>query len=62
MKVLIIFAHLRFEKSLNQQLPVKQIPVSGEITFHDLYELYRVSTSIRKQSLNRILWDFCHRH
>lgn len=40
MKVLIVFAHPRFEKSMNQQLLVKQIPVSDEITFHDLYELY----------------------
>ncbi len=40
MKVLIVFTHPRFEKSLNQRLLVKQIPVSGEITFHDLYEHY----------------------
>jgi glutathione-regulated potassium-efflux system ancillary protein KefG len=40
MKVLIVFAHPRFEKSFNQLLLVKQIPVSGEITFHDLYERY----------------------
>ena len=40
MRVLIIFAHPRFEKSLNQMLLVKQIPLSGDITFHDLYEHY----------------------
>jgi glutathione-regulated potassium-efflux system ancillary protein KefG len=40
MRVLILFAHPRFEKSLNQQLLVKHIPVKDEITFHDLYELY----------------------
>jgi len=40
MRILIVFAHPRFEKSLNQVLLLKQIPVSGDITFHDLYERY----------------------
>jgi glutathione-regulated potassium-efflux system ancillary protein KefG len=40
MKILIVFAHPRFEKSLNQQLLVKHIPKSESITFHDLYERY----------------------
>jgi glutathione-regulated potassium-efflux system ancillary protein KefG len=40
MKILIIFAHPRFEKSLNNQLLVKHIPASEHITFHDLYERY----------------------
>ena len=40
MKVLIVFAHPRYEKSLYQKLLVKQIPVSADVTFHDLYERY----------------------
>lgn len=39
-RILIVFAHPRFEKSLNNALLVKHIPVSAEITFHDLYERY----------------------
>jgi glutathione-regulated potassium-efflux system ancillary protein KefG len=39
-KILILFAHPRFEKSLNNLLLVKQIPDSPQITFHDLYERY----------------------
>jgi len=39
-KVLIIFAHPRFEGSANNSLLVKLVPEIPEITFHDLYELY----------------------
>jgi len=39
-KILILFAHPRFEKSLNNKLLVKHIPESAAITFHDLYERY----------------------
>lgn len=39
-KILILFAHPRYEKSANNLLLVKQIPAIPEITFHDLYELY----------------------
>ncbi len=39
-KILILFAHPRFESSANNSLLVSQIPAKPEITFHDLYELY----------------------
>jgi len=39
-KVLILFAHPRFEKSVINEALVKQIPSSPQITFHDLYEKY----------------------
>jgi glutathione-regulated potassium-efflux system ancillary protein KefG len=39
-KILIIFAHPRFESSANNTLLVNQIPSVPEITFHDLYEMY----------------------
>ena len=39
-KILILFAHPRFEKSLNNRLLAKHIPESPRITFHDLYERY----------------------
>jgi glutathione-regulated potassium-efflux system ancillary protein KefG len=39
-KILIIFAHPRFESSANNSLLVKEIPAIPEITFHDLYERY----------------------
>ena len=39
-KVLILFAHPKFERSLNQLMLVKSIPSLPEITFHDLYEKY----------------------
>jgi glutathione-regulated potassium-efflux system ancillary protein KefG len=40
MKILILFAHPRFEKSLNNAILLKYIPQSPDITVHDLYELY----------------------
>ncbi len=39
-KVLIIFAHPRFEKSRANMLLSKHIPDRDNITFHDLYEKY----------------------
>jgi len=39
-KILIIFAHPRFEKSMNNQLLVRHIPDIPGITFNDLYEKY----------------------
>jgi glutathione-regulated potassium-efflux system ancillary protein KefG len=39
-KILIIFAHPRFESSANNSLLVRHIPDLPEITFHDLYERY----------------------
>jgi glutathione-regulated potassium-efflux system ancillary protein KefG len=39
-KILILFAHPRYEKSLNNALLVKNIPDSPDIIFHDLYEKY----------------------
>jgi len=39
-KVLILFAHPRFERSSNNAFLIKQIPQIPEITFHDLYEKY----------------------
>jgi glutathione-regulated potassium-efflux system ancillary protein KefG len=39
-KILILFAHPRFESSANNFLLVQQVPVSPEITFNDLYEKY----------------------
>lgn len=39
-KILVLFAHPRFERSVNNYILVKQIPDKPEITFHDLYEKY----------------------
>lgn len=39
-KILIIFAHPRLERSLNQSKLINSIPDIPEITFHDLYEKY----------------------
>ena len=39
-KILILFAHPMFERSLVNQALVKHIPKSTYITFHDLYEEY----------------------
>jgi glutathione-regulated potassium-efflux system ancillary protein KefG len=39
-KVLILFAHPRLERSQNNIVLVKHIPMIPEITFHDLYERY----------------------
>jgi glutathione-regulated potassium-efflux system ancillary protein KefG len=39
-KILILFAHPRFERSINNSSLVGHIPAIPEITFHDLYEKY----------------------
>jgi glutathione-regulated potassium-efflux system ancillary protein KefG len=39
-KILILFAHPRFERSANNSIMVKSIPAIPEITLHDLYEKY----------------------
>ena len=39
-KILILFAHPRFERSIANSLIIQHIPKRPEITFHDLYELY----------------------
>ncbi len=39
-KILILFAHPRFEQSRTNQVLVRAIPRNEHITFHDLYEHY----------------------
>jgi glutathione-regulated potassium-efflux system ancillary protein KefG len=39
-KILVLFAHPRFERSLNNAILLSKIPKVPEITFHDLYEKY----------------------
>lgn len=39
-KLLILFAHPRFEQSRTNAELVRRIPSDGQITFHDLYEQY----------------------
>jgi len=39
-KILILFAHPMFERSVVHQALVQHIPTSVHITFHDLYEEY----------------------
>jgi len=39
-KILILFAHPRFEGSKNNSILIKSIPDNPSITFHDLYEKY----------------------
>jgi glutathione-regulated potassium-efflux system ancillary protein KefG len=39
-KILIIFAHPRFERSSNNSALIRNIPDLPEITFNDLYEKY----------------------
>ena len=62
-KVLILFAHPRFEKSANNAILVKDIPDIPEITFHDLYEKYpdfNISIEYEKRLLDDhqiIIWQ-----
>lgn len=62
-KILILFAHPRFEKSLNNKLLVRNIPEFDEITFHDLYECYpdfNIDVGFEKRLLtehNVIVWQ-----
>lgn len=39
-KILLLFAHPRFERSRAHKQLVRHIPRSGHLTFHDLYEQY----------------------
>jgi len=39
-RILIIFAHPRYERSVNNSALIRNIPEIPEITFHDLYEKY----------------------
>jgi glutathione-regulated potassium-efflux system ancillary protein KefG len=39
-RILILFAHPRFEKSASNAILLKHIPHSPDITVHDLYERY----------------------
>jgi glutathione-regulated potassium-efflux system ancillary protein KefG len=55
-KVLILFAHPRYEGSANNILLVKNIPDIPEITFHDLYEKYP-DFNINIENEKRLLVD-----
>ncbi len=55
-RVLILFAHPRFERSVNNSVLVKYIPAIPEITFHDLYERYP-DFNIDIESEKRLLAD-----
>lgn len=49
-KILILFAHPLFEKSIVNQALVSSIPKDSMITFHDLYEMYpEFDIDIRKE-------------
>jgi glutathione-regulated potassium-efflux system ancillary protein KefG len=39
-RILILFAHPRYERSANNAILLKHIPDSEDITLHDLYERY----------------------
>jgi glutathione-regulated potassium-efflux system ancillary protein KefG len=39
-RILIIFTHPKYEKSINNSLLIRHIPDIPEITLHDLYEIY----------------------
>jgi glutathione-regulated potassium-efflux system ancillary protein KefG len=62
-KILILFAHPRFEQSRTQKALVKAIPDSEHITFHDLYELYpdfNIDVNAEKKLLEQhdiIIWQ-----
>ena len=62
-KILIIFAHPRFERSSNNSALIRKIPDLPEITFHDLYEKYpdfNIDKDFEKKLLqnnNIIIWQ-----
>jgi glutathione-regulated potassium-efflux system ancillary protein KefG len=62
-KVLILFAHPRFERSLINTALLNQIPSIPEITFHDLYEKYpdfNIDVEYEKKLLSEhqvIIWQ-----
>lgn len=54
-KILILFAHPRFEKSRANRMLIDHIPKNENITFHDLYELYpnfNIDIEYEKKLLN----------
>jgi glutathione-regulated potassium-efflux system ancillary protein KefG len=62
-KILILFAHPRYEKSLNNKVLVAHIMEKDNITFHDLYEEYpdfNIDTEKEKELLTQhdvIVWQ-----
>lgn len=62
-KVLIIFTHPRFERSINNSILVQSVPKLPDITFHDLYEKYpdfNIDIASEKSLLsdhNIIIWQ-----
>jgi len=62
-KILILFAHPRFERSANNSVLINRIPETPEITFHDLYEKYpdfNIDIGYEKSMLsqhNIIIWQ-----
>ena len=53
-KILLLFAHPRFEQSRSNAALVKHLPDAPNLTFHDLYENYpdfNVNIAIEKQLL-----------
>lgn len=49
-KILILFAHPLYEKSVVNQALVDAIPDHAQITFHDLYEMYpEFDVDVRKE-------------
>jgi glutathione-regulated potassium-efflux system ancillary protein KefG len=62
-RILILFAHPRFERSANNSFLLKSIPSIPEITFHDLYERYpdfNINVQFEKDLLSEhqiIIWQ-----
>ncbi|HMV44958.1 MAG TPA: NAD(P)H-dependent oxidoreductase [Leptospiraceae bacterium] len=62
-RILILFAHPRFENSRVHKALTHSIPKSNSITFHDLYDLYpnfNIDIEIEKKLLldhNIIIWQ-----
>ena len=62
-RILILFAHPRFERSLNNSVLIQSISDIPEITFHDLYEKYpdfNIDIDIEKNLLAEhdiIIWQ-----
>jgi glutathione-regulated potassium-efflux system ancillary protein KefG len=62
-KILILFAHPRFERSLNNSTLLNNIPKIPEITLHDLYEKYpdfNINIEYEKELLSEhqiIIWQ-----
>jgi glutathione-regulated potassium-efflux system ancillary protein KefG len=62
-RILILFAHPRFEKSASNAILLKYIPESPDITIHDLYERYpdfHIDAELEKKLLTEhdvIIWQ-----